>query len=256
MQPGPGSSRTQERIQDRGRPPVRLLCFHHAGGSPVSFLGWQRALGEAVDVVPVSLPGREVDGASRRYDDMDSLARALEDELGPVLETPYLVYGHSMGALVAYRLALRRARLARRTPERLLVGAYPAPHLPHPLAHGAHLSDEDLSALLLDLSQLPERLTADRQWLNERVRLIRADLRLCGTHRGQRPPDALPCPIDVFTGAADPLVNTEAAHAWAFHSRKECTVHVLPGGHFFPRESKFSFFERLRPIISRVAEVT
>lgn len=250
VQPARSISRTQGSAPDRtGRQPVRLLCFHHAGGSPASFLGWQRLLGEAVAVTPVALPGRTPDGTSPRYDDIGSLALALDAELAPVLEEPHLFYGHSMGALVAYRLALLRAGLGRRSPERLLVGAYPAPHLPHPLAHGAGLDDEALSALLLGLSHLPEQLTADPRRFTERVRLIRAELRLCGTHRSEPPPPALPCPIDVFTGAADPLVSTKAAHAWASHSVEKCTVHVLPGGHFFPRESKFSFFERLGSIL-------
>ncbi|MEK8173840.1 alpha/beta fold hydrolase [Streptomyces sp. M19] len=98
---GPGAAR------------LRLLCFHHAGGTASSFAAWQRAFPPDVAVVPVQLPGREHRGAEPRYRDLAALVADLDDELSPLLELPYAVYGHSMGALIGHALADRRHRRAR-----------------------------------------------------------------------------------------------------------------------------------------------
>ncbi|MFF9640614.1 thioesterase II family protein [Kitasatospora aureofaciens] len=138
--------------------PIALLGLHPAGGSTAFFAGWQRAPGERAGVVPVRLPGRDATGGHRRAG-LPSLVAALERDLGPLLDRPYLLHGHSMGALLAHRLTLCRTEQGRRLPERLLLGACPAPHLPHPLHRAAGLSDAELVLLLVDFGALPESLT-------------------------------------------------------------------------------------------------
>ncbi|MFH9351116.1 thioesterase II family protein [Kitasatospora sp. NPDC017646] len=158
--------------------PTTLLGLHPAGGSTAFFTGWQRALGERATVVPVRLPGRDATGGHCR-EGLPRLVAALERDPGPLLERPYLLYGHSLGALLAHQLTLCRAEQGRRLPERLLLGAYPAPHLPHPLHRAARLTDSQLVRLLVDFGALPESLRADTRWLAERIALVRAEIGLC-----------------------------------------------------------------------------
>ncbi|GAB7186265.1 hypothetical protein ATKI12_6096 [Kitasatospora sp. Ki12] len=234
--------------------PVTLLGLHPAGGSTAFFSGWQRALGERVNLVPVRIPGRDPAGGHCRQG-LPRLVAELERDLGPLLERPYLLYGHSMGALLAYRLTRRRAEHGRRLPERLLVGAYPAPHLPHPLRRATRLTDAELVSWLVDFGSLPAALRADTSWLSERIALVRAEIGLCAgdsegfTHR------PLPCPVEVFAGRDDPLVSAADAAAWAEHADGGFALHPVPGGHFFPRESKDAFFGRLGGLIAPLAAV-
>lgn len=234
---------------------MKLFCFHHAGGGISAFSGWQRALGQAADVVPVRLPGRDRTGRSPRYTDMASLVRALADDLGPQLQGPHLFYGHSMGALVAYRLIQERLARGARPPRRLLVGAFAAPHLPPALRELERLPDPEVVRLLMGSGGIPDALPAAPEWVREKVALLRADIRICESGLGARGTDGaagppLPCPIDVFAGTGDPLVAVADAAAWRVHTDRECTLHTVPGGHFFPRESKAVFFERLRTVLA------
>jgi len=112
---------------------VRLFGFHHAGGGPSAFAGWRYALGGAVDVVPVVVPGGG-------HHDFASLVERLADELAPRLDEPHVFYGHSMGALVAYRLTRLREGRGQRLPDRLLLGAFAAPHLAHPISRARNLA--------------------------------------------------------------------------------------------------------------------
>ncbi|XVQ87323.1 thioesterase II family protein [Microbispora siamensis] len=235
---------------------MRLFAFHHAGGSAAAFAGWQRALGPGVEVVAVELPGRGRDGWGARHADTESLTAALRGRLGPRLTGPYVFYGHSMGAMVAYRLARSLVESGWTPPERLLVGAFAAPHLAHVLNEVGSLSDGALAEMLIGISRLPSTasiLLEDPNRLERTLTLVREDLRVCGD-RPRRAPGRplLPCPIDVFAGADDPLVPMEDAAAWRSYTTADCTFRAIPGGHFFPRESRDVFFRELGSALSQV----
>lgn len=107
----------------------RLFCFPHAGGSASVFTVLRNVLADRVNVVPVQLPGRERRLRDPLPMDMAALVADLDTQLDPYLDRPYALYGHSMGALVAHDLAVRRAQRGASTPRRLLTGACRALHL-------------------------------------------------------------------------------------------------------------------------------
>jgi surfactin synthase thioesterase subunit len=224
------------RLSPRGRRP-----------GVVRRLATQRALGEAVEVISVRLPWERIDP---RRADLPTLVEAVDAELGPSLDQPHLFYGHSVGALIAYRLSCVRVARGLPSPVRLVVSAYPAPHLPHPLWHTENFGDEQLAELLIDLSGVPAALLADQGWLRQRMIRLRRDIGVCARQRATAGSRPLPCPIHVLTGADDPLVGVGAATEWARHTAGQHTVHVLPGGHFFPVQHKTMFFALLNKIIA------
>lgn len=212
---------------------AQLFCLPHAGGGASAYRDWQAVAGPDVEVVPVHLPGRE----SRFAEPPAVSAAELADRLaGPLLERadrPFALFGHSMGALLAYELThelLRRGR----PPGRLLVSAYPAPHLSRP---GSADTVHSLPDQLLVEHVRAHRGTAGEvldhpELLELLLPAIRADYALCETYRfADRPP--LPVPVTVLGGADDPGVGEEELRAWARLTTAGCTVEILPGGHFY-----------------------
>ncbi|WP_150256190.1 thioesterase II family protein [Nocardiopsis deserti] len=230
---------------------LRLLCFHHAGGAASAFHGWQDVLGADVAVLPVQLPGREQRVREPRHRDAEALLADLDENLAPLLEGEHVFYGHSMGAHLAHALVRRRVAAGLPAPRALIVGGARAPHLPQPLVEARTASDDDLARLLVRLGGVSTELLRYPDWLRAATSLLRDDLAVCS---GFPDPAAepLPVPIHVFTGAADPLVRADQAAAWDRHTREECRVHVMPGGHFFPAESRSAFLTRVSSILSRL----
>jgi surfactin synthase thioesterase subunit len=87
----------------KARETVRLFSFHHAGGGGAMFNAWNKALGPGVDVVPVEILNRE------RFTTLRQLVGEVGEQLGSALDSPHVFFGHSFGALLAYRLACLRA---------------------------------------------------------------------------------------------------------------------------------------------------
>ncbi|MFE3056850.1 thioesterase II family protein [Nocardia sp. NPDC059239] len=229
---------------------LRLFCFHHAGGGASLFHGWQRALHPHATVWPVLLPGRERRAGEARFTDIEALLAELDDQLDEFLTEPHLFFGHSMGALIAYRLACRRHRSGRTAPRALLLSGCAAPPLPMALSLTDTLDDAALIRLLTDLGGLPAELLEFPALLGDLLATTRDDLHLCASDpQAAEPP--LPCPIHVFGGDADPLAGELDLAAWAGCTTDFHEVRILPGDHFYLTEHKELLFRHLRQLLRR-----
>jgi surfactin synthase thioesterase subunit len=229
----------------------RLICFHHAGGASSAFAGWADRLRPWAEVVPVQLPGRERLISEPRRTDMTELTSWLAVELGPLLRPPYACYGHSMGATIAFSLLQRQVAAGRPPPVWLAAGAAAPPHANRVLTEVTELPDAELAEVLIGIGGMSPELRGHPAWVEAAVSLARADLRLNSSYQyADEPP--LPCPIHVFTGESDPLVTAADARGWARHTSAGCTLHTVPGGHFFQRESADVLLPELARLLSGV----
>lgn len=126
--PGPGAAPAPAPARGTGAGPLRLICVPYAGGTASVYRGWETALGADVRVVPVALPGRGPRLRERPYSAMHPLARDLAEALVDCeLAHDYALFGHSMGALLAYEVACELRARGHETPRHLFVSGSAAP---------------------------------------------------------------------------------------------------------------------------------
>ncbi|MFR0356710.1 thioesterase II family protein [Streptomyces sediminimaris] len=211
--------------------PSRLLCFPHAGGTAAYYRPLAAALAPDVDVLAVQYPGRQERFQERLVDTVGELADHVADAVRPLLHhQPLSFFGHSMGAAVAYEVALRLQ--ARGHPLRTFFGSGQST----PSARrdrGVHsLPDDLLAAELERLGATDPAILANRELLGVLLPAIRSDYRAIETYRRSDEP-TLDCPIVILTGTADPYVRPSEAAAWSGLTRHDFAFHELPGDHFF-----------------------
>ncbi|WP_276599100.1 type I polyketide synthase [Nannocystis sp. SCPEA4] len=235
------------------RPRLRLVCFPHSGAGPTAFQPWRGRLPADITAHAVQLPGRWERAGEPAFVRMEPLLDALLPALAPVLEPPFVLFGASMGALVAHALTCALRRAGRPLPEQLVVAAYPAPHLPNPLERHRALLREALRddspdrSALARLGLIPDVLH-DPAVLRLLIPALRADFELVLDHE-PRPEPPLPLPILALGGADDPEVGRDQLAAWIGHTAADFGLRVLPGGHLFFRTHPDATLQALAPAL-------
>ena len=208
---------------------MQLLCFPYGGGATSVFRPWQPPLAGLLRLHVPRMPGRETRHGERAIEDIEVLIDALASTFPA--EPPYAMFGHSLGAIVAFELARRLRSAGRPLPVHLFVSGSPAPDLRQRLDLG-ELPSTELWAKLRTLDGTPAGVL-DSPELRELVEpALRADFLLSDRYvYTEQPP--LPCPMTVLRGAADRGVSAAQAAGWARLTSSACVIEVFDGGHFF-----------------------
>ncbi|WP_223206494.1 thioesterase II family protein [Streptomyces xanthii] len=232
---------------------LRLFCFAHAGGGSSFFHPWREALGPGVDVRPVVLPGRERRSRQASHTRMGPLVEELTAELAGQLDRPYVLFGHSLGSIVAYETARALLERGSRPPSALLVSGRRGPFVPD-TRPPVHNLPED--AFLTEVSRLggtPPELLRQRELVRHFLPPLRADHEINETYRPTRlPGPALTCPVFAFTGAADPLADPHAVARWREVTSGDFRLRVFPGDHFYLKGAPEDLMTALRTALSGV----
>jgi medium-chain acyl-[acyl-carrier-protein] hydrolase len=215
----------------RRSPAVRLVCVPYAGGGIDVFAGWADRL-PACEVGIVQLPGR---GSRLRDPLVDTVGRAAAAVAGAVAAMPAfptVLFGHGLGALIAFETA-RRLRDRTWPLLGLFVSGQRAPALPPAQPSIAALPDAEFLAAFAARYEPAVRTTLgdpDLQLLL--LPGMRADMAMAEQYLYE-PSAPLDCPIAACGGSDDPYASREDMEAWSAATRARTSVHVFAGGHFY-----------------------
>ncbi|MFJ7243061.1 thioesterase II family protein [Kitasatospora sp. NPDC098652] len=219
------------RPRPRPNAALRLVCLPHAGGSPGLYREWAALFPPEVELVLPCPPGREDRMDDPAPADLPALVGEFAAGLAPLVDRPWAVFGHSMGATVGHELALELVRRGHRPPVHLFVSAREAPQYHH--GGSTHLLDDDsLCAELVGLGGTDAQLLAMPEVRRLVLPAVRGDYRLIETYRA-RPAGPLPCPVTALVGADDTELTAEEADGWRRWTSAAFELLTFPGGHFY-----------------------
>ena len=209
----------------------RLVCFPHAGGSASYFRPLFADLASSAEVLAIQYPGRQDRRSEKCLGSIHELAAAIADELRQWLDRPVALFGHSMGAIIAYEVATLLERDGDIAPLGLFVSGRKPPSLPfHSRLHEE--GDERIIAEIIRLDGTHAHLFEDHDFLDMVLPSLRGDYKAIGEYRWERTPP-LTCPIWAFVSEDDPQVSPDEAALWRAHTQGAFEMWRFPGGHFF-----------------------
>ncbi|MBP2333560.1 thioesterase II family protein [Corynebacterium freneyi] len=212
--------------------PHLILCPHAGAGASS-----QRELSDlcAPWCTPsvVQYPGRQ-DRIGRTparsiTDIADAVARELAAQ--PAADTRELViFGHSMGALVAFELARSCGREGLPVAHLVVSAAVP----PHAVAAEPRhpVTDRGIIDRLVGLAGTDDAILADPDLVSLAIGALRADYAMTDSY-GCGKDAAVSCPISVLGGDSDPIVPFTRLWGWRAHTTADCSVSLFRGGHFY-----------------------
>ncbi|MCR9142851.1 MAG: alpha/beta fold hydrolase [bacterium] len=244
------------RETERPAATLDLYCFPPAGGTSGLYRNWHAALPEFVQLHAIELPGRERRFSETPFDNMGLLL----DELVPVIEAsrspgrPFVLFGHSMGASIAFEMTRRLCETNRELPALLCISGRKAPQTPERFSFMHDLGEAEFIEGLRAYGGTPEAVLQNEDLMELFVPLLRADFSLFETW-SYTPQPPLRVPFVVFGGEDDHRALRDELQSWRIHTALDFQLRMLPGGHFFLRDDEERMLAELGQVLLSYADL-
>ncbi|MCM3132975.1 alpha/beta fold hydrolase [Paenibacillus polysaccharolyticus] len=216
---------------------MKLFCLPYAGGSATYYLKWKRQLDRDMVLIPLELSGRGARFEEPLYQNFQDAVEDLYNHLLRELDSdePYAIFGHSMGALLAFELYRKLQFHENFLPRHMFFSGKEAPHINLFMTRREDihtLPDDRFLEKIKEYNGVTEEFLNNRELIDMFLPVIRSDFRMVETYRFNTNCNRMHCPITVLRGSHD-YMTEEEVQAWETYTTGTCAVVTLDGGHFF-----------------------
>lgn len=211
---------------------------------------WKPFLQDEIELRPIELAGRGKRIIESPYKDIKA---AVEDVFELIHEeiqqSPYMLFGHSMGAMIAYELAQKIREEGLQKPVHLFFSGKGALHVDRPDEKKYHLLDDNsFKKEVIELGGTPPEFFEHPELIELFLPLLKNDFRIAETHKLAGSIKEFDQDITVLLGQEDDL-NVEQREEWVKHTTQSCYFHHFPGGHFFINDEQKKIVQIIQDVL-------
>lgn len=217
----------------------RVICLPWAGGGASGYWPLARAMPVRLETFAYQPPGRETRFGAPPAGSMAELVVDFLNATAMLRDGPYLLLGHSFGAMLAVEIVAALRTAHEPLPRAVVASGCAPPACPPRHADIGQLPDGAFLKACADFGGLAPEQLADEELVGLVLPGLRTDCTLAEAWRRARrraPPSPLPCPLVAVAGDSDPFVLPDEVAAWSALAGAGFAAHVLPGGHFYLRQ--------------------
>lgn len=223
---------------------IKLLCIPYAGCSACYYNKWVSYFNNNITVYPLELAGR---GMRDDEDFYVNIEHAIDDLFEKVIsiigKSEYVLFGHSMGALIAFELCNRLENREGNKPMHLIISGYSAPQLPQ------QDQDKDVREIVMELGGMPNEVWNDPFLYDTFMPILQADYHLIRNYRyslGRKP---LKTNISILYGEDDNKTPFDKIIRWRELTSGNFKYYSFKGGHFFINQYTNDLVDCIKNII-------
>jgi medium-chain acyl-[acyl-carrier-protein] hydrolase len=233
------------KIKDAQRPRATLVCFPYAGGGAGAFHGWAKHLPDWARLIGVEMPGRGSRFREPPFVSTKQVLAEVMESIGACVGGQLVLFGHSLGALLAFDTARALERAGGLPPLLFIASGKLPPHLPENTRSGAYqrkrarnflpvhtLNDDAFMEELRLLNGTPQDILENDKLMELCLPYLRADFRINDEYQ-MIDLTKLSCPLLTMGGEADCDVPLHELQCWSELTWGRSEHHTFSGDHFF-----------------------
>lgn len=219
----------------------RLIILPHAGGNALLYLKLGELFSKEYEVLILQYPGRLNRVSERNLASIENYAQELRNLLSTIPEKNTVIFGHSMGGLIAYDYAINASDECHRV-NKYVISSF---NFRDKLYKQRISENEALQLLSITDQNLMDKLICDENHqLNDIILppLIN-DLNAVSVYTD--PFLTIDKDIVVIFGSNDKSVSRKNMEEWKYYSKGKIELIELSGGHFYFQGNEEIVFDRI-----------
>lgn len=230
---------------------LRLFCFPYAGGGTTIYSDWADLLPMAIELVCIQPPGRGTHFNTSCINDMELMTSQLASAITPLLDKPFVFFGHSLGSRVAFELAAKLKSLNYNLPNHFIASGSRAPHKRVNKRPIHNLTNKEFIAELKRLNGTPTVILENQELMEFLMPMLRADFEIAYSHQYEGK-QKINCPVSIFGGTEDKDVSLDDLNSWTDLFSQENEIQTFKNGHFFIDSMREQVLKSVCIILERV----
>lgn len=238
-------------VPDSAPAKPKILFFPYAGGSVYNFAKWKNRLQEHFDVMLMEYPGRGVRVNEPFHSTVEELVSSVIEEVkDEVSKGEYYLFGHSMGAVVAYEFMIQMKKRNLPMPKKAFLSGREPIRFCKVSANTDSMSDMQFMEVISRYGGIPNEFYQDERLRELFLPVLRADFKilaeyLYGTHYEKVDSDLV-----IMYGESDTNTPENEMDRWREYTDREVSFYPFAGTHFYCMEEENT--ERILELICRL----
>jgi len=218
---------------------LKVYCLPYAGGSASIYLDWKEKYATVAEIIPIEYNGHGSLFSEPLEIDANKMADNIYNRICQERPQNYMLYGHSMGSMIALLVAIRlETKGYAHLPKAIMVGGMRPPHLKHKDKQMAHLPKEEFMREFFDLGQMDAEILNEPELLDMLYDVFYADIKLSEAYQYNESLPGISIPMVMMTGSQDDEAPIDEMKEWGTYTSGPFYVKEFDADHFFPFNCK------------------
>jgi surfactin synthase thioesterase subunit len=227
-----------------------LVCLPFAGGGASFYRAWKHLPDGCPSIVPVQLPGREELFVEQPFNDVVTAAEALAPHITELVREhrTYALFGHSLGAVLAFEAVRALTRLQAAPPGHLFVSGSPGPWTGRE-DRATGLADEEFLARVEQFAGYRHEALEEPEMRELLLPILRVDVEMHENYK-PRSDEPIALPITSLRGSQDVLVSADQAGEWRRATTGAFRYAEIPCRHMYLADAAVPLLETVTRIMA------
>lgn len=229
---------------------IQIFCLPYAGGSKTCYSDWIDKYKNIAKIIPMEYSGHGSRFCESLYSDANDIANDIVKQIISMKPRNYIVYGHSMGSLIALLVVSILEKKYEYIPRAVIFGGTRPPQLKYKDEQLGSLSNDELVKKLFKMGQTESEIFEEPELLEIICNIFRADIIIDEKYPYEDTP-VISTPMVVMTGIQDDEAPIEDMKEWSKYATGNFEFKEFNSDHFFPFNCE-DFFDYFISIVNKV----